>query len=153
MTYDANKYKNLFSSLLELTNREIFTSAFTYFFDEEIIFLNLDFIYDESESFFCHLIDSLRNNTYVIENDDVCGKNYKRLITYNDCSALISKHLDLMSFVVVWFNFLLTKIKSLNMVFEEPGYERYIDAKSGSVYQLHSSYLDTSLKYRDSDYI
>jgi len=58
--YHEKKYEKLSLAILNLSNYEIFVSIFEYFFDEDIMYLNMDAIYDEGEIFFSHLIQSLR---------------------------------------------------------------------------------------------
>jgi len=114
--YDKKKYEWLFVSALDLNNRKIFTSIFEYFLGEDVIFLNLDSIYDEVENQFISLINTIRNQTYVLVNEvDFCKVNMnwiRPIITiFNE-----DKH-DLMNYFDIWCWFMLAKVLSRDIIF------------------------------------
>jgi len=131
ITYNKEKYTQLSESVLSLTNREIFMEVFEYFLNSDINYLNIDAIYDESEIYFSSLIDSIRNDTFVVKQ--IFGGRYFELKTDKQNISLYAGS-NLMTYVEIWCSLLLAKTRSLDMYFEIRGESRCINAKTGSVF-------------------
>jgi len=139
LIYDKNKYAELSPTILNLSNRKIFTQALKYFLDDDVLFLNIDAIYEEVEYFFSECIYILKNDTHgfkrkIIKGDQSC--------MWDTCRSppiikiyLISKG-NLMNYIFVWCSFMLAKITSTNVFFFIENQSRYIDVSSGEMYRL-----------------
>jgi len=131
------KYQSLSREILHLSNREIFTQVFKYFLGEDIIFLNMDAIYADSEIYFSSVIDSLRNNTYVSypreynkKENEYCfhsetNKNRQSIFIFGNSDCMV--HFD------VWVNLMLVKKELIGLTFYlgSSGSKIYIDPKWG----------------------
>jgi len=129
--YDKHKYSALSASILDHGNREIFILALKYFLDDDIIFLNTDAIYDESENYFSHMINSIRDNTYDVYYDD-CLYVLKEMKPTQHIE--IFRESNLMKYIRVWFYFFLAKTKSYNMKFLFQMSFRFIYSSSVEMY-------------------
>jgi len=129
--FQREKFFELSSAVLCLRNREILREIFKYFLNEDVVFLNVDAIYDESESWFSTLIDSLRNDTCVINYDDgyymPSIESFKQRIEIFEFS-------DLRTYILFWCYLFLSRTKSLKIRFCVRNILRVIDNESGTVH-------------------
>jgi len=133
--YDCDKYKELDSSVLGLSNYEIFKLAFKYFLDDDIVFLNMDSIYDASESYVSSVINSIKNDTCEIIWR--YGTLHELKIKETCPNISVFKSSNLMIYFNIWCCFQFAKIKSINVFFASDEYsERYINVASGNVLRV-----------------
>jgi len=130
--YDKKKYEELSPSVLDLTHREIFTHVIRYFFEHDVIFLNMDAIYDESEIFFSSLIDLIKNNHFDITKENFIS-NRIREMNINRQYIRIFTNTDIMFYFITWCNFMMAKITQRNVIFYAASGVREVNAKSGVV--------------------
>jgi len=136
--YNERKNSNMTPLVLELSNREIFNIALKHFFNEDIMFLNFDAVYDDFEFCFTDLVDSLRNKKYIISAklSDVAYE-VQLTTTPPDC-LFVFVGLDIMKYIVIWFHFLMAKIELKNIVFYIGERPRCINHISGTVCDFNS---------------
>jgi len=120
--HDKHQYEEPSLSVLELSNREIFISALKHFFGEDIIFLNMDAIYDEAENIFSKMIEPIKNNACVIKRTEkYFGDEYYTSNIYQNLKRIVvipgPGNRCLMYYVRMWCTFMLAKMRSINMIF------------------------------------
>jgi len=139
VVYKNNKYKDLSCSVLDLNEHNIFVSIVEYFLGEDIIYLNMDAIYDECEDFFTCLIKMLRNGLFVIGfHEHVCDERYYHVDVHdpgqnfsvpNTLSTMIPIYIG------VWCYIMMAKMKSINLIITLLNKTRYLDVLTGDVYE------------------
>lgn len=120
--FDRNKYENIPGTTLNLSNYEIFVSALKYFLDDDINFLNMNAVYDETEIYFSDLIDSLRNNTFDCAECyaiTAASKKYSCLIINKNKPSHVTPFRNpyLLVFLNSWYYLMVSKLKSIDVCF------------------------------------
>jgi len=122
--------------MLDQSNREIFISALEYFFDDDVNFLNIDAVYDESERYFSHLVSSLRNNSYALGERYLCLGEYFYSVKINAHRPFVSPFVKshFMIFIDIWYYLMIARLKSVNVKFNIGNNSCYVHSISGKTH-------------------